>query len=123
MGFYTTFMPEPTSANNVAHLAQLIRNDGFRKYYMGEEGNMNKYGQATPPEYDLSSIPKEFPILIASGGWDHLSDLVDVQNLIYNLRCNVKPLYLPRYGHTDYVLGTNASTEAFTQVMDFLRSV
>ncbi|KAJ7552740.1 hypothetical protein O6H91_06G068300 [Diphasiastrum complanatum] len=122
MGFYSKFMPQPTSANNIAHLAQLVRNDGLRKYDMGQVGNMNKYGQATSPEYNISSIPKEFPVLLALGGLDHLSDPVDVQNLIYDLRCSVKTIYNPHYGHADYILGINAWKEAYPQVINFLRS-
>lgn len=39
--------------------------------YKDEEENMKAYGQATPPEYDVSSI-ESIPIYMLSGRYDRV---------------------------------------------------
>lgn len=55
-------------------------------YDYGNVVHNNKYyGQSTPPEYDITSIPNNLPLLFAYGGNDLIADVKDVQALIYAL--------------------------------------
>jgi hypothetical protein len=37
-------------------------------------GNIQHYGQITPPQYDLGSIPTNIPLAMYTGGKDLLAD-------------------------------------------------
>jgi len=51
----------------------------FKMYDFGTDGNMEHYGQASPPLYDLSNI--ELPVHLFVGGADALADPADAQIL------------------------------------------
>lgn len=42
---------------------------------------MQKYGQKTPPTYDITKIPKNVKIFLAAGTGDLLADTTDVNDL------------------------------------------
>jgi len=43
-------------------------------------GNLENYGQFTPPQYDLSSISTNIPLAMYSGAKDLLADPIGTQN-------------------------------------------
>ena len=59
--------PAGSSLKNAAHLAQLINSDQkFLKFDYGESGNLQRYGQKTPIEYEGGKIyncAKNFRVL------------------------------------------------------------
>lgn len=75
---YVSNLPSGASARCYVHYGQLIhqKEPAFLRYDFGETENMKRYGQATPPAYNISAI--EFPIAIASGSLDDLADPKDV---------------------------------------------
>ena len=76
-----SFYPAGTSFQCVQHLKQLILTGEFKKRDMeSPEKNIEKYGQPTPPHYDLSKI-KDFPISLICGKNDMLSSPEDYHNL------------------------------------------
>lgn len=51
------FFPSGSCFRQVHHFHQLLNNGGFRKFDFGsKEANMEKYGQETPPEYNLGDV-------------------------------------------------------------------
>lgn len=89
-------------------------------------GNRKRYGQAMPPEYDMTSIPRDLPLLLSYGGKDLLSDVKDVHTLIEALS-NHDPdklvvQYVEKYAHMDFVYGVNAKQVVYNPVMDFFKS-
>ena len=58
MGQYLTHYPAGASLKNFDHFFQMIREDTglFRKYNYGVGGNFIKYGQESPPTYDISEV-------------------------------------------------------------------
>lgn len=64
--------PEGSGWRNLIHYAQIIKSQKFQRFDFGEEENMKKYDQATPPEYDLSNIKVQFAI--GHGDLDTLAD-------------------------------------------------
>ena len=67
--------PNGAGWRNLVHYGQIIKNKKFQRYDYGESENMEKYGQATPPEYDLSKISVKMAIM--QGDLDQLSDVED----------------------------------------------
>ncbi|KAH7533132.1 hypothetical protein FEM48_Zijuj04G0098000 [Ziziphus jujuba var. spinosa] len=118
--------PQPTAMKNIMHLAQMVRTKTIAKYgYGNEDENMKHYGQATPPIYNMTNIPKNFPLFLSYGGKDTLSDVNDNQVLLDNLKVHDRDKmvvqYLANYAHVDFVLGTNANQNVFEPLIAFLR--
>lgn len=74
---------------------------------------MKKYGQPTPPIYNITSIPNEVPLFLSHGGEDTLSGVNDVQVLLDHLADHHDPdklvvQYKQDYAHVDFIIGFNA---------------
>lgn len=76
-----------TSNKNLAHYGNLQLSNRFEMFDYGPKGNMNKYGQLSPPIYNLSSITNQH-IAMISGYADRAADPIDVQILKENLEGN-----------------------------------
>lgn len=90
-------------------------------YDYGTQGNVQHYGQPTPPQYVLANMPKTLPIALFTGGNDYLADPTDVATLISDLP--VPPVLHhnePTYSHIDYVLATNAHIVAYPDILTLL---
>lgn len=91
--------------------------------YGNEDDNMNHYAQPTPPVYNMSSIPTDFPMYLSYGGKDELSDVNDVQVLLDCLedhdRDKLVVQYTEDYAHMDFVIGFNANQLIYNPVMAF----
>uniref|UniRef100_A0A7S3ITW3 Uncharacterized protein n=1 Tax=Strombidium inclinatum TaxID=197538 RepID=A0A7S3ITW3_9SPIT len=77
---YTSNLPAGASYLNYLHYGQLVnsKEEVFRRLDMEtKKKNKKKYGQDTPPDYDLSLL--DFPIAIFSGEKDLLADPTDVK--------------------------------------------
>ena len=72
-------MPAGSGIYTYVHYAQLIvsKTDAFKRFDHGKEENMKRYGQESPPDYDLSVI--DYPIGIFSGDSDLMADPKDVK--------------------------------------------
>ncbi|XP_031262211.1 triacylglycerol lipase 2-like [Pistacia vera] len=116
--------PQPTATKNIIHLAQMIRTGTIAMYDYGAVENMNHYGQSTPPLYNVTSIPNDFPLFMSYGGKDLLSDTDDVKLLLQNLKNhNANKLvvqYINNYAHADFVFGFNANQLVYNPLMAFL---
>lgn len=76
---YMSNLPAGAGYKNTIHYGQLVDQEvqAFKRFDHGEKENMVKYGQKTPPDYDMSVL--DFPIAILSGSSDKLSDPEDVK--------------------------------------------
>ena len=83
----------------------MVKNPTFQMLNLGRAGNNEKYGQSSPPVYDLNLLPKNLPMMLYSGSHDELADPKDVQNLVDQLRSIVQSVYwkeIDKYAHLDY---------------------
>ncbi|XP_050884898.1 triacylglycerol lipase 2 [Lathyrus oleraceus] len=123
--FYTDYEPNPTSTKNLIHLSQMIRTGQVAKYDYGIL-NMLRYGQLFPPTYDMTKIPKEFPLFISYGGKDYLSDVQDVKVLLNDLSNHdankLVVLYKDEYAHVDFIMGIDAKQVVYDPVLAFYNS-
>ncbi|KAK3184446.1 hypothetical protein Dsin_031732 [Dipteronia sinensis] len=118
--------PQSTATKNMIHVAQMVRKGTIAKYdYGSEDANMNHYGQPTPPVYDMTGIPNDFPLLLSYGGKDYLSDVDDVQILLENLEDHhsnkLVVQYREDYAHADFVFGVNANKVVYDPMMAFFK--
>lgn len=101
--------PAGSGIYNYVHYAQLIvaEKEAFRRFDYGKQKNLDKYGQESPPDYDLSLI--KFPVGIFSGDTDLMADPTDVkwtaQQLNHNLVFN-KEYHL---GHLSFAIAKDMS--------------
>jgi len=113
--------PAGTSVKNIAHWGQIVRVDRFGMYDYGTSGNLQHYGQATPPDYDLSKI--KTPVATFSGGADVLADPTDVEQLEAILSEN-EILVLSHkeetYDHADFIVGLDAHERIYPIVIQLL---
>lgn len=98
----------------------VVRTGTFAKYNYGWIGNLRRYFSLSPPAYELHNIPSSLPILVAHGGMDALSDLLDVHRLCNELPKPPQLLYVPHYAHGDFILGTTAKSEVYDGIVEFL---
>lgn len=86
---------------------------------------MAKYGQLTPPAYDLKKIPRNMPLFLSYGAQDTLADPKDVQTLLRDLQGHdkdkLKVQLVKKYAHADFIMAYNAKDIVYTQVLDFFK--
>eukprot|EP01123_Difflugia_compressa_P008367 TRINITY_DN2477_c1_g1_i1.p1 TRINITY_DN2477_c1_g1~~TRINITY_DN2477_c1_g1_i1.p1 ORF type:complete len:396 (+),score=65.96 TRINITY_DN2477_c1_g1_i1:79-1266(+) len=115
--FYTIYEPFPTSAKNIIHWAQGVRTKTFQKYDYGTQGNIQHYGQSTPPPYLISKFPSQLPVVFITGGIDGLADPADVEILQTSLPSTPTVYYRADYGHIDPLLGYTAHTLVYPHIL------
>lgn len=119
---YLTHTPAGTSVRNMDHWTQAVRSETFKKYDWGsKETNFEKYGQTTPPIYNLSAV--NVPTAVFGGGNDFLADPNDVDRLMSDLR-NGTVVYFnfqQDYSHLDFVWAMDAKTTIYPQVLSLVQ--
>ncbi|XP_050208741.1 triacylglycerol lipase 1 [Mercurialis annua] len=121
--FFFEYEPHPSSAKNLRHLFQMIRQGTFAQYDYGLFKNLKLYGQVEPPAFDLSLIPKSLPIWAGYGGNDGLADVTDVEHTLKDLQSKPELLYLESYGHVDFILSEQAKEDVYRHMIGFFRSL
>lgn len=119
---FLSLEPQPTATKNMIHISQMI----IEMYdYDDEEKNREHYGETSPPAYNMTSIPNDLPLFLSYGGADALSDMNDVQLLLYSLKDRegdkVVKQYRADYAHADYVMSANAKQDVYDPLIAFFR--
>ncbi|XP_034236265.1 lipase 3-like [Thrips palmi] len=113
------FFPAGGSLGQILHYAQLgdRKWPGFRKYNYGTRGNRARYGQDTPPDYNLANI--NTPIFMYYGQDDSWCTEEDMALLRSNLK-NVRKSFIPlrkNFKHRDFVLSDTAYEDVWKEVL------
>jgi len=116
---YVSHTPAGTSTQNIAHYGQMVNNGKFEMYDFGRRQNVQKYGQDTPPQYDVSTI--SIPTYIFWGSSDWLADQKDVEGLIPKLRNLVGNVFLNDFNHLDFLWGLRAAAEVYWPIIKDIR--
>ena len=67
-----------------------------------------RYGQATPPEYDLTNIKENIRLFVGTG--DKLADVEDVNNLVKHLvNAHVEMTIVDKWGHCTWQMAKNGT--------------
>lgn len=62
-------VPAGASVRTLIHYAQGINSGKFRKFDYGRKQNLEKYGTADPPEYDLSKVTAPVAFYWGENDW------------------------------------------------------
>lgn len=118
---YVSQTPAGTSTLNMLHWAQGTNEPVFQKYDYGSDENAVKYGQSTPPQYDLSKL--SVPTALFYGKHDYLADPTDVQKIIAQAPADkiVFTSYQEHYAHLDYVWAVDANKVIYQDVTRLLK--
>ncbi|KAL7603957.1 hypothetical protein Lser_V15G20798 [Lactuca serriola] len=116
--------PQSTSTKNMVHLAQTVRDGILAKYDYGNPVfNLEHYGVPRPPIYNISNIPKDFPLFMSYGGQDALSDPKDVATLLDDLKWHdegkLSVQYIKDYAHADFIMGVTAKDVIYDKIISF----
>ncbi|XP_063913713.1 lipase 1-like isoform X2 [Zophobas morio] len=61
--------PSGASLKQMIHAFQLMESGDFHRYDFGTEGNLEKYGQEQPPQYNVSRVTTPVAIYYSSNDW------------------------------------------------------
>ncbi|KAG4912230.1 hypothetical protein AAZX31_19G064400 [Glycine max] len=113
---FITNEPQPTATKNMMHLAQIVRSGVLAKF---------NYGGKSPQIYNLSNIPHDLPLFISYGGEDALADVIDVRNMLADLKFHdedkLSVQYIKEYAHVDYIMGVNAKDLVYNGITSFFK--
>ncbi|CAL9162007.1 unnamed protein product, partial [Musa hybrid cultivar] len=121
---FLKYEAQPTSVRTLVHFSQTFRRGVIAKYdYESSMANMAAYGESSPPEYHMSNIPHDLPLLLSYGGGDMLSDVKDVQLLLNDLSNHdadkLVAQLVKEYAHMDFVMGVNAKQLVYDGLIAF----
>lgn len=84
---------------------------------------MEHYGIPSPPDYNMASIPNDFPLYLSYGGQDQLSDTNDVRTLLDSFKDHnsdqLVVQFREEYAHADFVFAVNANQIVYNPLMAF----
>lgn len=109
--------PAGTSTGQVLHFVQEVRNHKFCRYDHGRFGNMMRYGQRDPPEYNLKRVTA--PVYLYYGNNDWLVSRRDVMKTRKRLP-NIKFDYMVpnrNWNHADFMWGMDVKSVLYDVVL------
>lgn len=95
----------------------------FRRFDFGREGNIRKYGQETPPDYNTDNITNPYLAFISAKA-DTIINFEDVQRLKKTLKVKLFDDHVvdnPRWNHIDYNMGNNCGYYVNWKILDILK--
>ncbi|KAF6173561.1 hypothetical protein GIB67_037474 [Kingdonia uniflora] len=118
--------PQSTATKNMVHLAQTVRDGILSKFdYANPNINLEHYGQAKPPVYNLSNIPNNLPLFVSYGGQDSLADVRDVETLLDSLKFHdgdkLQVQFVKDYAHADFIMGVTAKDIVYNTMLAFFK--
>jgi pimeloyl-ACP methyl ester carboxylesterase len=119
---YTAHTPAGTSVRNMVHFIQMIKNGRFEMYNFGEEENLRRYNQTTPPQYDVSLM--KVPVHLYTGTNDWLADPYDFStSLLPKLPNIARRKNIDAYNHLDFTWGLDAHELVYKDVMQSMKDL
>ncbi|KAF3426646.1 hypothetical protein E2986_10919 [Frieseomelitta varia] len=110
--------PAGASVRQFAHYGQLIHSGKFQKFDYGVVGNIKKYGQKNPPDYNLGNV--KLPVYLYYGANDMFVDVQDLHQLYKSLP-NVQKFLSDNFAHLDFVWGKHVDTWVYNKVLDLMK--
>ncbi|KAH8253421.1 hypothetical protein KR032_005477, partial [Drosophila birchii] len=109
--------PAGMSRRQLQHFGQLINSGQFQQYdYRSPRLNTLRYGQTTPPSYQLANVRLQLQIF--HGTRDVLAIQADVQRLVRELRNSQTQMYqVPGYNHIDFLFAVTAPRMVYERII------
>ncbi|XP_077509459.1 lipase 3-like [Amblyomma americanum] len=114
-------VPSGTSFKNMIHIGQVYKNGRFAKFDYGEQRNVDIYGQATPPEYDLRRVSAPVALFWTEG--DALVPAEDMPLLRDKLPNVVLDFRVAdeRFSHQEFAMGVTAREAVYDGLVDTMQ--
>uniref|UniRef100_A0A131YJZ1 Lipase n=1 Tax=Rhipicephalus appendiculatus TaxID=34631 RepID=A0A131YJZ1_RHIAP len=117
---YMSNNPAGSSARNMFHFAQIIRTNHFQHFDWGPIKNKRIYGQAEPPQYDITKITA--PVALYWSDGDVLAceqDVRHIERLLPNLVLSYK---VPVHGftHMDFAWSILAKEHVYKKILEMM---
>lgn len=121
---YVGHFPAGASTNQIIHYGQEVVSKRFRQFDYNS-GNMMRYGQLYPPDYDLNKVTAPSYLFYSTGDW-HSSDK-DIDILIGRLPSStVKGKYLvddEQWNHVDYIVAISAKSKIYKPTLAEMKNL
>ncbi len=113
--------PGGSSLRSYDHFVQGVYNSTFRRYDFGAKGNLAKYGQDTPPAYNVSNLKSlNMKWYVVYGEKDAMITPKSVRTMLGQLRPNHYQAEMMKDGnHLDVCWGESLYNTIFPRVLDF----
>lgn len=118
---YVSHSPAGTSVKNMIHYSQAIQSGKYQNYDYGPGGNKQHYGQATPPQYNVSNM--RTPVVLYSAVNDWLADPKDVSYLKSQLHTRYNSTEIAKWNHLDFAWGIDAGKILYSQLVQILKNL
>lgn len=115
--------PRETSLKNIQHYIQCVRAGQLQHFDYGETENLERYGQASPPAYDLGKL--DTPLALFYGASDRLVMPSTHEVTAASLRPGIlrKVDLTGTHGHVDFVWAKTAKQDVYLPVINFIASM
>lgn len=116
-------VPAGGSAKTIIHYVQSVKSGFFQMFDYGTINNIRKYGNSTPPLYDLRQVT--LPLAFFTSPSDWLSTVSDVQTLLPLLQhVNVHHVVkADDFDHLDFAWSQDAPELVFDFIISFLDQI
>ena len=118
------YIPAGTSTRNVNHWIQFFRTKEFTQFDYGSDMNFIKYGQYSPPSYDLTKF-KNYKVksLMTTSDSDPFSKIDDCKEHLFKYidSTYLEIKHLENYNHLDYLWSSDAVNDIYKDVVDFFK--
>lgn len=119
---FTCKSPADFSWGQFTQYAQLAKFDEFQKYDYHWLINLAKYGQLTPPAYDITKITA--PTALFYSDSDVTTNIIDIQRLKSKLFSLVYEQRLPAslgFNHLDYVWAKDVRQIVYNDLINLIK--
>jgi len=125
IGVIMAHCPAGVSSQDMVHFGQMVNSDLMQAfdYSLVENDttrNMDKYGQDTPPIYDVSKL--QVPTIMFHSAADQEADPTDVAWLITQISdVIVEDHYYTDYQHTDFIWALQAAEDVYPYIIAYIQ--
>ncbi|CAJ0595527.1 unnamed protein product [Cylicocyclus nassatus] len=122
-GVYLSHTPAGTSAQNMRHFVQLVRNKRLMSYDRGPEQNLRCYGSICPPEYNIGNVNADIYIFYSDCDWIVSAGDIE-QRLIPALPpSSIKQVWKLRgFNHGSFMWGLRATPEIYEPIAAIIKA-
>lgn len=104
------------SHKTLVHFGQCVAFDEFQNFDYGEETNLLRYGQPTPPIYDPKII--KVPIAVYYGGQDSFTVVRDFDEIVYkNFLTIFDANEITKYAHLDFITAEDIVEQVYEKIV------
>lgn len=112
--------PAGTSVHAVNHYGQVVMSGEFMKYDYGLLGNLNHYGQNTPPLYNLSNVTLPVGLFHSDNDWMAApEDVARLEHLLPNVVLS-HHVEFHDFNHADFIWAIHAREYVHQYVLELL---